>query len=347
MIQFQLNSGMSSRFLIYICFLTFTGLVIAAPSVVKTQRLGGLLIEKTFISPATAIAVNQSRISAELSARITQIKVQVGDVVNAGDLLVKLDCRNYANALASVKAQTQSLQTQMNLAQQQLKRAQTLQQAGNMSADILDQRVAGVDIARANLKGRLAAVADAKLAIQRCSIRSPYRAEITNRLVGEGTLATPGLPLVEIVGLDNVELSAQIPVDLAESVVRSRSLVFVTNGQRLKASIRNLSRVTNAASGNREMRLTTNQNLAPGTSGRLEWYSAPMLPASLLTRREDMLGVLIVDTSTGETKAKFVELKSALEGRPAPIDLPVDSEVIVEGRHQLSSGDEIKRVNEP
>jgi RND family efflux transporter MFP subunit len=343
--QFQFNNGMSLRLLKYICFLAFAGQVIAAPSVVKTQRLGELLIEKAFASPATAIAVNQSRISAELSARITQIKVQVGDVVNAGDLLVRLDCRNYANALASTEAQTQSLEAQVSLAQQQLERVETLQQAGNMSADILDQRVADVDIARANLKGRLAAGADAKLAIQRCSIRAPYRAEIINRLVGEGALATPGLPLLEIVGLDNVELSAQIPVDLAESVVQSKSLIFITNGQRLKASIRNLSLVTNATSGNREMRLTTEQDLAPGTSGRLEWYSSPMLPASLLTRRENVLGILIVDASNGETKATFVELESALEGRPAPTDLPVDTKVIVEGRHQLSSGDEIKLVN--
>lgn len=337
---------MSSRFLYTICFLVFANLVIAAPSVVKTQALGDLLIEKTFTSPATAIAVNQSRISAELSARITQIKVQVGDVVSPGDLLVKLDCRNYSNALASAEALAQSLSAQMKLAQQQLNRAQALQQAGNMSADILDQRIAEVEIAQANLKGSLAAVADTKLAIQRCSIRSPYRAEITNRLVGEGTLATPGLPLVEIVGLDNVELAAQIPVDLAESVARSRSIDFVTNGKRLNASIRNLSVVTNSASGNREMRLITNPILAPGTSGRLEWYSAPMLPASLLTRREGVLGVFIVDDSSGDSKAIFVELKSALEGRPAAIDLPADTRVIVEGRHQLSPNEEIKLVND-
>lgn len=337
---------MSSRFLYFICLVAFTNLVIAAPSVVKTQPLGDLLIEKTFTSPATAIAINQSRISAELSARITQIKVQVGDIVDTGDLLVRLDCRNYANALASAEAQAQSLSAQTKLAQQQLSRAQALQQAGNMSADILDQRLAEVDIAQANLKGRLATLADAKLAIQRCSIRSPYRAQITKRLVGEGTLATPGLSLVEIVGLDNVELSAQIPVDLAESVARSRSLVFVSNGKRLDARIRTLSLVANAASGNREMRLTTNKTLPPGTSGRLEWYSPPLLPANLLSRREATLGVLIVDDSASQTKASFVELKSALEGRPAPIDLPADTEVIVEGRHQLSSGDDIKLVND-
>lgn len=336
---------MLPRFFIYVCLLAVTHLVMAAPSAVKTQPLAELLIERKFTSPATAIAIDQSQISAELTARITEIKVQVGDIVDRGDLLVTLDCRNYANSLTSADALAQSLQTQMHLAQQQLNRAQALKKAGNLSADILDQRVAEVEIAQSGLKGHLVAVADAKLAIQRCSIRSPYRAEITSRPVGEGTLAMPGLPLVEVVGLDNVELSAQIPVALAESVVRSRSIVFVTNGKRLNARIRNLSLVTNATTGNREMRLTTSEGLTPGTSGRLEWYSAPMLPANLLTRRKDVLGVLVVDASVEKTVARFVALEGALEGRPATVDLPVDTQVIVEGRHQLSSGDEIKLVN--
>jgi RND family efflux transporter MFP subunit len=334
-------------FFISIFFLAFSSSIIASPNVVKTQPLVELLIEKTFTSPATAVAVNQSRISAELTARITQILVQVGDVVNVGDFLVKLDCRNYVNSMVSVEAQAESHLTQKKLAQQQLNRSRALKQAGNVSADILDQRIADVDVAQSKLIVQLAAVADAKLAIQRCSILAPYRAEVTDRLVGEGTLATPGLALVEIVGLDNVELSAQIPVDLAESVARSRSLVFVTNGQRLNVNKRNLSLVRNSASGNREMRLTTKQDLAPGTTGRLEWYSAPMLPASLLSRRGGVLGVLVVDASKDVTKAMFVELESALEGRPAFIDLPLDTKVIVEGRQQLLPGDEIKLIQQP
>jgi RND family efflux transporter MFP subunit len=346
LVQFQLNTGMSSRFQLYICLVAFTKLVNAAPSVVKTQPLAELLIERKFTSPATAIAINQSQISAELTARITHIEVRVGDVVETGGVLVKLDCRNYDNALASAEAQLQSFEVQLNLAQQQLKRVKTLQKAGNMSVDILDQRVAEVNIAGSHLKARSVAIADARLSIQRCLIRSPYRAEITKRLVGEGTLATPGLPLLEIVGLDNVELSAQIPVNLSESVLNAKSLSFVTKRGRLKASIRHLSLVINAASGNRELRFTTNQALTPGTSGRLEWYSEPLLPASLLTRREQALGVFVVDASSDRLVARFVELKAALEGRPAPIDLPATTQVIVEGRHQLSAGDEIKLVND-
>jgi RND family efflux transporter MFP subunit len=339
---------MTSHFYFYICLLAFANMAIAAPGPVKTQPLSELLIKRPFTSPATAIAINQSQISAELSARITQINVRVGDLVEVGDILIKLDCRNYDNALVNTEAHNQSLQAQLKLAQQQLKRAQTLQNAGNIAADILDQQVAEVDIVQASLKAQLVAIADAELSVQRCLIRSPYRAEITQRLVGEGALAIPGSPLVEIIGLDNVELSAQIPVDMAESVLNAKSLIFVTNKQRLKTKIRIMSRVVNTASGNRELRLTPEAAVAPGVSGRLEWYSEPMLPASLLSRRNEVLGVFVVAVLTvqeaDQAVARFVELKAALEGRPSPIDLPITTQIIVEGRHQLSSGDAIRLV---
>jgi hypothetical protein len=77
-----------------------------------------------------------------------------------------------------------------------------------------------------------------------------------------------------------------------------------------------------------------------------------MLPASLLSRRNEMLGVFVAvltvqkaDQASDHAVARFVELKSALEGRPSPIELPITTQIIVEGRHQLSSGDAIKLVS--
>jgi hypothetical protein len=61
-----------------------------------------------------------------------------------------------------------------------------------------------------------------------------------------------------------------------------------------------------------------------------------------------MLGVFIATVLTDQADdnavARFVELKSALEGRPSLIELPITTQIIVEGRHQLSSGDSIRLV---
>ena len=313
----------------------------ADPTIVKTRPLGDVLIEKTYTAPATAVAINNSQISAEIAARIRSIDVQVGDIVDAGDTLARLDCRSYQNSLDSTVAESESLQVQVQLAERQLKRAKSLRAKNNLSAEVLDQRVADLDIARANAKRQRAAINDAKLSVERCAVTAPYRAAVTSRLAGEGTMATAGLPLLEIVGLNAVELSVQVPVELVDSLVASRALLFVSNGDKQTAEVRVVSPVINAAAGNREVRLTTQKALTPGSNGRLQWYSPPLLPANLLTRRDNALGVFITETNSGTKSARFVALDGALEGRPAAVDLPSDAQVIIQGRHTLSAGDEI------
>lgn len=337
-----------ARAFIIALLLGATALVNAAPVNVRTQPLSSVLIEKKYTAPATAVAINNSQISAEIAARISRINVQTGDIINAGETLATLDCRSYQHVLANARARYDSLKAQVQLSEQQLKRAKSLRKENNLSAENLDQRSADLSIAKANLKGQKASIDDAKLSLERCSITAPYRAAVVSRLVGEGTMATPGLPLLEIVGLDAVELSAQVPVDLVDSLSTSKSLVFVTRNADLPVTIRTLSPVINAASGNREVRLLTEQTLPPGTSGRLEWVSPPLLPANLLSQREETLGVLVAISSGDKHTTQFIPLDGALEGRPANIDLSgnlsADTHIIVEGRHKLAAGDEINIV---
>ncbi|MEM7209445.1 MAG: efflux RND transporter periplasmic adaptor subunit [Pseudomonadota bacterium] len=313
----------------------------ASPKVVKTESLRDVLIERAYTAPATAVAINTSQISAEISARIERINVKVSDIVEAGDSLATLDCRSYENALAAANAQIASLNAQEQLAQQQLERAESLSAKNNLSAEIRDQRVADLDIIKANVRAQQAALADAKLATERCSLTAPYRAAITSRLVGEGTMATPGVPLFSLVGLDAIELSAQVPTKQIAALLSSETLDFVNNGSGIAVEIRALSPVIDAASGNREVRLTAAQPLTPGTSGRLQWEERNLLPANLLSRRDGKLGVLIANNASDQSVAEFVELPGALEGRPVAVDLALDTMIVVDGRHNLANGDEI------
>jgi hypothetical protein len=72
-----------------------------------------------------------------------------------------------------------------------------------------------------------------------------------------------------------------------------------------------------------------------GTPGRLVWTGARnLLGADLLVRRDGTLGVFLVDAGT----ARFVALPDAEEGRPAAVDLPATSRLVIEGRQRLAEG---------
>ena len=74
---------------------------------------------------------------------------------------------------------------------------------------------------------------------------------------------------------------------------------------------------------------------AIGRSGELVWrVGAGMLPANLISRRDGVLGVFLLDTG----KARFEPLPGAQEGRPARVELPASSRVITMGRERLQDG---------
>ncbi len=77
---------------------------------------------------------------------------------------------------------------------------------------------------------------------------------------------------------------------------------------------------------------------APGRSGQLVWTSAQgQLPARLVSRRDGVLGVFLY---RGD-RAEFAPLPQAEEGRPVSVDLPLDSQVIVQGQDRLQDGDAV------
>ncbi|MEZ5480289.1 MAG: biotin/lipoyl-binding protein [Thiolinea sp.] len=53
---------------------------------------------------AELVSLNDAPVSAELSARVVEINAEVGDRVGTGDVLARLDCRDYEVALRQAKA---------------------------------------------------------------------------------------------------------------------------------------------------------------------------------------------------------------------------------------------------
>jgi hypothetical protein len=59
-----------------------------------------------------------------------------------------------------------------------------------------------------------------------------------------------------------------------------------------------------------------------------------MLPANLISRRDGILGVFLLD----DGKARLEPLPDAQEGRPARVNLPAGTQVITMGRERLQDG---------
>ncbi len=312
---------------------------------VTVSTLSDIVIYPEFSVPATTQSINDSRISAETSGRILEMPVLVGDRVEKGQTIARLDCRNNLARLTQVKAALASAKAQNTLAQRQIKRTQSLRESKNISEELFNQREANLDTSKADELAQKARMEEAELEVQRCSVLAPFTGIVMQRIKAEGEWVTPGQPVIHLLDSERLEVSAQVQVDMAATLDHAAGFTLKTNDGDFPLKLRRLLPVVAERGRNREVRFEFSAKTAlPGSTGRLVWQaSAPHLPANIPVRRADKLGVFLVDAG----KAVFHPLPQALEGQPAPVDIPLQDRIVIEGRQALTDHDRIKIDDKP
>ena len=170
-----------------------------APPAVTAQAFEQLAIHPLREAPATALSLNESRIAAEVTARIDALPAEVGQVVAKGAVLARLEARDYELAVQRARAASESAQARLSLSETQLKRARELKAQNFISQDALNQRETEMAVVAAEAKSSRAALDTARRSLEKCVIRAPFRAIVRARSGQVGELATAGTPLYTLV----------------------------------------------------------------------------------------------------------------------------------------------------
>lgn len=311
----------------------------AAATSVVVKPLSELLQETSQSAPAHVINENHAMVSARLSAPVEKVLVQVGDTVDAGQNLLRLECTDYELGKAKASSGLKALQAQTRLARQQLSRAERLLKQKNASKELRDQRRAELDSLLAQQEGAKAQLKEAELAVERCSVEAPFAGVVTGRAVSEGDLVAPGVMLLKVLAKDAQEVSADLSAQQVKSLKQSSKISFQFNGQDYFLNLRAIVPFIDNRARTQQVRFSFAENGAlTGSSGRLIWRDAEgRLPIRYIVSRDGNLGVM----KAAAGKAEFVALTGAIEGQAAVVDLPPETQIIVEGQHAVASGDEI------
>lgn len=311
----------------------------ADPTQVTTQPLQELVIYPETRLAATAQSLNDSRLSAEVSAPVRQIAVRVGDIVDTGSLLVRLDAATFELVLQQEEARLRSLEARHALAEFQARRYADLAKQNAISDELRRQRDAEAASLKADIDAQRAIIQQARLTLAKCDVRAPFRAVIAERMVGEGELASPGTPLLRLYDAEQMELVAKVQAADAEALGAAPAVVFEAAGKRFAATVRTISEAYDPVERSREARFTfPGEKPLPGTAGIVIWKTAiPFVKPDLVVRRSAGLGVFIADAGV----ARFILLPEAREGRPAAVTLPENTRLIVDGRYTVRDGDEL------
>jgi len=319
------------RQLLFLCLLVTMSSVLADGKVINVtvSTVDQAAYYPQGSAPAAAMSLNDAMLSAHIQSSIIDISVLVADTVDKDDVLVQMDCR-HASAIK------QSNQAKMSLAEFQLQRAKKLRKGNNISEEILRTRQSELVIARSALKV-------SKIEVERCQIKAPFRGVVRQRVADIGEWVSPGEPLIQLVDLENVEVSAQLP-DLSINELKDiQQFYFVVGDARFSLQRRAISEVVDNPSRTREARFVfTDKRAQPGQSGRLIWQLAHRyLPSRYLVKRNDVNGIFVAENG----RARFIAIPDAQEGRPIQIDLAKDVQVIDKGRYSVKDDVPVKIIH--
>lgn len=147
---------------------------------------------------ATLEAAAQTVLAAQVSGRVVELNVDAGDRVAKGALLLRIDSREAAEALAAAEAVVAQAEAARLNARAQLQRNRQLFERGFVSQAALDQAQAGHDAAEAQWRAALAGRGQAGAVQAHALVHAPMAGVIAARHVEFGEMAQPGRPLLTL-----------------------------------------------------------------------------------------------------------------------------------------------------
>ncbi|WCM20606.1 efflux RND transporter periplasmic adaptor subunit [Paraburkholderia bryophila] len=157
-------------------------------------------------------AITQAAVKSKVAGSALDVAVREGDTVKTGQILAKIDARDYVARAEQSRGQMAAMAGQLDIAKQTLDNNRVLVEKGFISKNAFDTAQSQYEIARANLDAARAALASSNLSLDDTTVRSPLDGQIATRSVEPGEKVAVDTKLFDVVDLRTLELEAPVPV---------------------------------------------------------------------------------------------------------------------------------------
>jgi RND family efflux transporter MFP subunit len=196
------------------------GVPIAASAITTANSR---VINPEFSLPALVEAVQSGKIRADVSANVAANHFTAGQLVKKGDLLVELDPAQYEAAVDAANAELLSARANLEQAEANWKRAESLVGQGYISDLDYDKAKASISVAQASVAKAQAGLDQATLNRDHTRIYAPFDGRISKPGYATGDFVAPSTgPLFELVQLDPIYVTANVAVSLYNDFVLLR-----------------------------------------------------------------------------------------------------------------------------
>src|SRR5205809_6424029 len=205
--------------LLIAAFFLFSRLERANAGQYQTARVTRVPITQTVTATGTLNPVINGQVGSQVSGNIQKLFADFNSKVKAGDIVTQIDPVLFQATVTQAEGDLASAQAALELAKVNATRTQELFAKKNSSQADVDQAMANLHQAEANVKIKQGALDKAKADLDHCTITSPVDGEVISRSVDVGQTVAASLQAPVIFMIANDLTKMQIDSNVAEADV--------------------------------------------------------------------------------------------------------------------------------
>jgi membrane fusion protein, multidrug efflux system len=314
------------------------------------------LVEPNQSSSTAAVGTVEPRYKTDLSfrvlGRLITRPVNVGDMVEQGEIIAAIDPTALELAVRSAKADLSRSQAQLANASATEERQRTLIATDTTSSENLDNAVQVRAGAQASVARAQANLTKAIEQLSYAQVKADFAGVVTAVATDVGQVVSPGQTVVTIARPEIreavVDIGPDFPVPLRVGLPFTVSLQLLP-AMKVEAQIREIAPQADALTRTQRVRIALNNppptfRLGATVTARLASDQRPILrvPASAVFKRDGENFVWVVDLPTSTVSMRKVDVSRDETGIQVTAGLEAGTRIVTAGIHSLTQGQHIR-----
>jgi len=266
--------------------------------------------------PGQATATQEANMSFRVAGTVNLISVDLGDEVKQGDVIARLDPKDYQVELDNANAQLRRAISNLEFAKSEYARVARVfeKDPGAVSKSMVDTRKAQKDSAAAQVESARATVERASDNLRYTYLKAPYDGVVVEKFVEQFEDVQAKQEIIRVLDNSSIEFTVQVPETLMEHVdkIRSRGayVVFDTYpGIQVPAKVKEIGKEASKTTRTYPVTLIMDQpedfKILPGMAGKAKGDQSATVE---IAKAVGMVGfdIPITATFSDENKKTFV-----------------------------------------
>ena len=256
-------------------------------------------------------AKNSANLSTRMMGYVTKLHVQVGQKVNAGQLLVSINNTDLQAKKAQVDASILQATAGFNSAKKDYDRFVNLFKVQSASQKELDDMTARYEMAKAGLEATKQMRNEVMAQFSYSNITAPFAGVVTNTFIKQGDMANPGMPLVSVEGASKLQVMAMVSENDIVSIKKGMpvSVLVKSSNENLNGKVSEISISATNTGGQYLVKIDLDKTAATVLSGMFVNIQFPiankantsksevlLVPESALVKQGQLTGIYTIGT---------------------------------------------------